>query len=116
MNVAAGGGMVQDFAGHRSSTEQPTLHDVVFDSKTRLGNLMGAVLPVNTYHHQGMDRASMAAVFKPAGTARPDDWLIEAFESDSHRWAVGVQWHPERLFELPAAHRKLWDDFVAVCK
>ena len=23
--------------------------------------------------------------------------LIEAFESDEHRWVVGVQWHPERI-------------------
>ncbi|HWG02687.1 MAG TPA: gamma-glutamyl-gamma-aminobutyrate hydrolase family protein [Trebonia sp.] len=29
-------------------------------------------------------------------SARDDDGLVEAIESDSHRFAVGVQWHPEK--------------------
>jgi len=29
-------------------------------------------------------------------TARADDGIIEAIESRKHRFAVGVQWHPER--------------------
>jgi putative glutamine amidotransferase len=27
-----------------------------------------------------------------------------------------VQWHPERTFELPAAHGKLWESFIAACQ
>jgi putative glutamine amidotransferase len=40
---------------------------------------------------------------------------VEAYESTVHRWVLGVQWHPERLFELDAAHRLLWQSYFAAC-
>jgi putative glutamine amidotransferase len=118
LNVAAGGGMIQHFDGHRSPTEKPLFHDVLIEENSRVHRMVGtSKLPVNTYHHQGMDRASMASLFSVVGlSAAPDGWLVEAFESDSHRWLVGVQWHPERLYELPPAHKGLWDGFVAACE
>lgn len=116
MNVAAGGGMVQHFDGHRSSKEAPIFHDVMVTQPGRFRDAVGEdVLAANTYHHQGMDRASMAPLFTPVGMAEPDDWLVEALESDQHRWMIGVQWHPERLFELDGAHRRLWESFLAAC-
>ena len=30
-----------------------------------------------------------------------DDGLIEALESPTHNWGIGVQFHPERRGELP---------------
>ncbi len=118
LNVAAGGGMVQHFEGHRSSTENQVYHDVLIDDNSRVHTMVGtAKLPVNTYHHQGMDIASMSPLFAVVGlSAAPDDWLVEAFESGTHRWLVGVQWHPERLYELDPAHKGLWDGFVAACE
>ena len=116
LNVAAGGAMIQHFDGHRSPRENPVLHDVRLKPQSRLSRLVGdTCLATNTYHHQGMDRKSMASLFVPVGFAEPDSWLVEAYESDEHRWLIGVQWHPERLFELPEAHARLWVDFVAAC-
>ena len=117
LNVAAGGGMVQHFERHRSPDESPAYHDVLLAEDSRIRAMVGAPrLSVNTYHHQGMDLASMAPTFTVVGMcAAPDDWLVEAFESDNHRWLVGVQWHPERLHELGEEHRRLWDGFVAAC-
>lgn len=117
LNVAAGGGMVQDFPNHRSDTQNPVLHDVSLLPGSRLAETVGSpVLAVNTYHHQGVDAATLAPGMRAAalGTG-PDDWLVEAFESPAHRWVVGVQWHPERIFELPEAHRRLWESFIAAC-
>jgi putative glutamine amidotransferase len=71
---------------------------------------------VNTFHHQGMDAATLAPGFRPAAVAKPDAWLVEAYESAEHRWVVGVQWHPERTFELDEPHLRLWDSFVAACQ
>ena len=43
--------------------------------------------------------------------------IVEAVESQTHRWVVGVQWHPERLeVEHPgfaAYSRRLFEGFVA---
>jgi putative glutamine amidotransferase len=116
LNVAAGGGMLQHFDGHRSPRENPFYHDVLIERGSRLHGMVNLErLPTNTYHHQGMDHATLSPTFAPTGLADPDVWLIEAFESQAHRWIVGVQWHPERLFELDDAHRLLWRDFVQAC-
>ena len=86
---------------------------------TSIGLLNGIVgenaFAVNTFHPQGMDRASMAPIFTPSAMATPDNWLVEAYESATHSWVVGVQWHPERTFELSEAHLRLWQSFLAAC-
>jgi putative glutamine amidotransferase len=117
LNVAAGGGMIQHFGGHRTPDGGPTnFHDVAIDPGSRLHTIVGGVtLPVNTFHHQGLDQASLSPLFAPAAFAQPDAWLVEAYESRSHRWVLGVQWHPERHFELDAGHRRIWESFFAAC-
>lgn len=117
LNVAAGGGMVQHFLGHRSPEESTAFHDVVIVPDSRFQTIVGTQrLPVNTFHHQGLDLASMAPIFTPVALAQPDEWLIEAYESRTHSWVIGVQWHPERAFELDASHRRLWDSFIETCQ
>jgi len=116
LNVAAGGQMVQHFTGHRSTPESTNFHDVQFTAASQLGQIVGqAHLRVNTFHHQGMDRAALAPIFTAAAIAQPDEWLVEAYESPQHRWVVGVQWHPERVFELESGHRRIWESFLAAC-
>jgi putative glutamine amidotransferase len=116
LNVAAGGGMIQHFDGHRSPNGTTVYHDVVVTPQTRFHQIVGEeVFAVNTFHHQGMDRASIAPLFIPSAVASPDNWLVEAYESPAHRWVVGVQWHPERTFELSEPHLRLWQSFLAAC-
>lgn len=117
LNVAAGGGMVQHLDGHRSPKDSTAFHDVTVTAGSRFGALVATErFAVNTFHHQGMDRTTLAPIFVPAAIALPDDWLVEAYESPHHRWVIGVQWHPERLFELDAPHRRLWQSFLAACR
>jgi len=117
LNVAAGGGMVQHLGGHRSPQDGTAYHDVMVAPESRFHTIVGAQrLPVNTFHHQGMDVATMATIFTPVALAQPDEWLVEAYESHSHRWVIGVQWHPERVFELEESHRRLWESFLASCR
>ncbi|MCE7988295.1 MAG: gamma-glutamyl-gamma-aminobutyrate hydrolase family protein [Caldilinea sp. CFX5] len=117
LNVAAGGGMVQHLPGHRSPKDSTAFHDVTIAPTSRFQAIVGMDrLPVNTFHHQGMDLASMAPLFTPVALAQPDEWLVEAYESRQHRWVIGVQWHPERVFELDPGHRRLWSSFLAVCQ
>lgn len=116
LNVAAGGGLVQHLDGHRADPSDPYFHAVRVAQGSRLHTLVGAPsLQVNTYHHQGIDPVRLAPAFAPVAVDAEADWLIEAYESTAHRWLLGVQWHPERTFELPAAHRSLWESFVAAC-
>jgi putative glutamine amidotransferase len=69
-------------------------HDVTVEPGTLVGKALGGVtrVPCHSAHHQ--------AVTAPGAgwrvSARDDDGLVEAIESAAHRFAVGVQWHPER--------------------
>jgi putative glutamine amidotransferase len=116
LNVAAGGSMIQHFGGHRSPKDSTAFHDVVVSPHTRFHQIVGEeTFAVNTFHHQGMDRANIAPIFMPSAVASPDTWLVEAYESATHAWVIGVQWHPERTFELDEPHLRLWQSFLAAC-
>lgn len=116
LNVAAGGGMIQHLDGHRSPEGQTAYHDVTVRPGSRFRNIVAVDrFTVNTFHHQGMDPGVLAPLFQPVAMASPDDWLVEAYESRDHRWVVGVQWHPERTFELPQPHLRLWRSFLMAC-
>jgi gamma-glutamyl-gamma-aminobutyrate hydrolase PuuD len=106
LNVALGGDLVQhlpDVVGHEKHKHTPGTfadHDVVLESGSRLGALLGDRVPVKSHHHQGYGRIGAGL----AVTARADDGTAEALEDPSRRFAVGVLWHPEagedaRLFE-----------------
>jgi putative glutamine amidotransferase len=116
LNVAAGGSMIQHFDGHRSPKDTTHYHEVIVAPHTRFQQIVGEeVFAVNTFHHQGMDRVSIAPIFTPSAVASPDSWLVEAYESTTHGWVVGVQWHPERIFELSDPHLRLWHSFLSAC-
>lgn len=113
LNVAAAGGMIQHFDGHRSLPDRTVFHPVEFTPGSRVHQIVGQdKLVVNTFHHQGIDQATLAPGFAPAAYSVPERWLIEAYESPHHNWVVGVQWHPERIFELGIGHRLLWESFL----
>jgi len=72
------------------------IHEVFFEEGSKIEMIMGVkMLRVNSFHHQ--------AVCKPAPgfcvTGWSPDGVVEAIESVKHRFAIGVQWHPERMWE-----------------
>lgn len=82
------------------------VNEVVVDEGSRLAGLVGTGgLDVHSYHHQGVDRLGDGLVV----TARTDDGLVQAFESDGDGYLVGVQWHPEENRE----DRRLFAGLVA---
>ncbi len=58
----------------------------------------GEHLAVNSFHHQGVELVGTGLIV----SAVAPDGLPEALESPSHRFILGVQWHPETL-DHPAA-------------
>lgn len=103
LNVVCGGSLHQDLAQDVgiSGHEQPPPRDVPHHRLeiapgTLLGRLVGPEpLAVNSSHHQAV-RAPGAGVLV---TARAPDGVVEAIELPDLPFAVGVQWHPERLAE-----------------
>lgn len=107
--VAAGGSLHQHVPDlgphvldHAAGADGPR-HDVTVEPGTRLAALLGGRAAVNTAHHQAIAR--LPAGFLPA--ARAPDGVLEAWEMPSRRFAVGVQWHPERMPDDPGQRRLL---------
>jgi putative glutamine amidotransferase len=102
-----GGAFVYDIATDRPEAAPHRLpepdgrHAIEVVPDSRLAELLGATaLEVNSSHHQAV--AEPGRGLRAVAHAR--DGLIEAIESsDPSRFALGVQWHPERM---PPDHRR----------
>jgi putative glutamine amidotransferase len=102
LNVACGGTLHQHLPGHRQSEPGcTTTHEVEVLRRTRLAGLIGAgAHMVNSFHHQAVD--TLGRGLRVA--ARAADGTVEAIETRSGGFVIGVQWHAEaladaRLFE-----------------
>lgn len=101
LNVAFGGTLLQhidsgEHRAHLSQEGQPSRwHTVQLEPTSRLRRILGAdVVEVNSRHHQAVLPETLAPGLTVAATS--PDGLIDAVESQAHRWVIGVQWHPER--------------------
>ena len=133
LNVWSGGSLLQDLTplpvNHEAGGKVAIAHAALIAPDSLLASLLTAEeapesdgflrLPVNTSHHQ--------AVAAPGNGLRivarcPDDGVIEAVELDaddkmfhvehSGRFLLGVQWHPERSYEISPASRALFDRLI----
>ncbi|HTE06765.1 MAG TPA: gamma-glutamyl-gamma-aminobutyrate hydrolase family protein [Planctomycetota bacterium] len=100
LNVASGGSLHQhipDVAALVDHRDPSFLrrHEVHAEFGSRLAELLGASFPVNTEHHQAVNRLGCGLRV----VARAPDGIIEAFESTAAPFLLGVQWHPERMLE-----------------
>lgn len=117
LNTALGGSIYQDISlapkpcishfqqtFHRSAPS----HRVTFTEHSILHGLFGSYTFTNSYHHQIIH--SPAPHLIP--TAFTNDCVIEALESDVHTFALGVQWHPECMYDTNPGMRALFDLFI----
>ncbi len=89
--------------------EKPA-HDVSFFKGTRCHAIFGDCYGVNSFHHQ-------AVAFTPRGfecSGIDENEIIEAIESLSEPFIVGVQWHPERMIE-DEKHLQIAKEFIKSC-
>jgi gamma-glutamyl-gamma-aminobutyrate hydrolase PuuD len=113
INVAFGGSLLQDFAGHCNAepgAESPSIrHEVYVSPGSKLGAIMGggAIYKTNSLHHQGLMEAQRAPGLR-ASAYHPVDGVIEGLESPDHRWLIGVQCHPERESEVAKGFLRLF--------
>ncbi len=121
MNVAFGGSLIQDIAAqvgepllHRQKASATELsHTVDVASGSLLRRILGqARIRVNSSHHQSVKRVAPSLV----ASAVASDGVIEAIESPRHRFLLGVQWHPEFLYDRYAFHRKLFQALLKAAR
>jgi len=112
MNIALGGGLIQHIEGHAQVANTfdgpPMQHLVRVEPDSLLARALDVnpSLMVNTYHHQAVPADALGEGLRAVAWA--EDGVIEGLEHLDHPFFVGVQWHPERLYELDEAHRGLF--------
>jgi len=132
LNVWRGGSLVQDLTplpvNHAAGSKVAIAHTALVAENSLLASLLDPAeapdsdgflrLPMNTSHHQ--------SVASPGDGLRivarcPDDGVVEAVENDPAwhgvdssrpQFLIGVQWHPERSYEISAASRALFNRLV----
>lgn len=121
INVACGGTLYQDLPTQAPSSvihrqAKPynfPHHQVTIAPGSLLHRSMGLEhLSVNSMHHQAvLDVAPGLTV-----SARAEDGIIEALEHPDSRFYLGVQWHPEHLWQDYKSSCDLWAAFVSACR
>jgi len=117
LNVVLGGTLVQDILREvenardheqKHDRSQPA-HPVDVRDGTLLAEVMGkGQLMVNSTHHQAVKRTGQNVVV----SAVSPDGVVEAIEAKDHQFALGVQWHPELLFNAVPLHLGIYRAFV----
>jgi putative glutamine amidotransferase len=102
MAVAFGGTLCQDIPSQIATDVEhgeykggrSAFHDVSVASGSKLAALIGeGTHHVNARHHQCVLKVGEELAI----TAYSPDRIIEALESKTNQFAIGVQWHPEEL-------------------
>ena len=114
MNVACGGSLIQDISSqiskplqHRQGTPATNLsHTVTVKAGSLLRRIVrSASMSVNSSHHQSVNGVAPSLI----ASAQSSDGIVEAIESPTHRFFLGIQWHPEFLFDRYPLHRRLFE-------
>jgi putative glutamine amidotransferase len=117
LNVALGGTLAQEVTSaggvheliSRDHEEMNARRHVVrFEPGSTMSRIYGEdEAKVNTLHHQGIGRVADGLIVEGS----TDDGLIEAGRVGGDWWAVGVQWHPERMDGI---HQEIFAEFRRV--
>lgn len=119
LNVALGGSLYEDVMKWMPGAirhdffevfpRNHQAHPVTLAPGSRLAQTLGqGEACVNSLHHQGIRDLAPGLV----AAAHAPDGLIEGVEAPSHRFALGVQWHPENLIHDQPAMLSLFRGLV----
>ncbi len=118
INVCLGGSVYQDITDKQAEKHKDSLrffnnfHDVKISKNGLLYDVFeNKEIAVNSTHHQAVK--TLGKNLKTAAESR--DGFVEAYESISHPFCVGVQWHPEHVFRKDEMQKKLIELFLNKC-
>lgn len=119
INVALGGTLYQDLEKeggfeHHLGDKRPrntAWHQVTLSKVSKLHNIYGTEeLWVNSFHHQAISKAGSNLEI----AAVSSDGVPEAIELKGYSFVIGVQWHPEMMYDSKQ-QRLLISAFINAC-
>lgn len=114
INVSSGGSLVQDIPTTFGVSHRGRTHEVTLEPDSKLSKILElSTLEVNSLHHQAVKKLGDGLRV----VARCPDGVVEATETtDSDRFLIGVQWHPEKLLPGDERQAKLLKAFVEAAR
>ena len=121
INVALGGTLYQDIAAQLNTpldhlpaySATKTTHAVQIAPRSLLRRIAGkARMDVNSSHHQSVKKVAPNLI----QTAVAPDGVIEAIEAPDRSFLLGVQWHPEFLYERDPIQRRLFSALIRAAR
>lgn len=117
LSIASGGSIYQDIYNNNISNIKhyqqapkyyPT-HTIEINKSSKLMSIYKKdILDVNSFHHQAVCSIGHDIII----SARAKDNIIEAIEYKKYKFILGVQWHPEAMFEKYPEHLELFKSFI----
>ncbi len=119
LNIALGGSVYQDVSYHsenvllhrQSGKRHDLCHKVYFQKGSKLYKLFGENMLVNSFHHQSISTLSPKLMI----SAVASDGIVEAVESLTSKFCIGVQWHPEIMVYNHSIMNKLFEALIDSC-
>ena len=121
LNVALGGTLYQDIAAQLKTpidhlpaySATKMTHTVQITSGSLLHRIIRkARVEVNSSHHQSVKKVAPNLL----QTAVAPDGVIEAIEAPDRSFCLGVQWHPEFLYDRDPIQRRLFSSLIRAAR
>jgi putative glutamine amidotransferase len=121
LNVARGGSLYQDLAAQypgslqHANWDKPRntkIHRVEMEADSQFADILGTrSIEANSLHHQAIKKVGYGIRI----TGYSEDGVVEMIEMPDHRFMLGVQGHPEELYQDDPAWANLFRAFVDAC-
>ncbi len=99
-------GMIIDIKEHKTTD----LHEIIIKPNSLLFKILGCERTlVNSRHKSALIYSNMIV------SAIANDNTIECIEDDKKKFLLGIQWHPENMYDKDLNSRKIFDYFIKVC-
>lgn len=96
---------------YNSANRKSFAHDITIKEGTILHSIIGeTTMEVNSHHHQAVRMENDNYI----ASAWSDDSIIEAIEVKGQRFCIGLQWHPEYLYN--PKELEIFKAFIDACR
>ena len=88
-----------------------TLHEIDIKPNTYLYKIIKKdKILVNSRHKSSLTNTTHII------SSTSTDNIIESLELLNHKFFLGIQWHPENLYNIDKTSKKIFDYFIKICK
>ncbi len=110
LNVAIGGKIIQHIEGHAEKGNDDLSHEIIVEPNSYFSEIYDCdKFVVNSIHHQAIE-----VLNDDVEILAKSNEIIEAIKLKNKKFVVGVQYHPERIYDNVES-KILFDEFVKAC-